>query len=435
MPARKDAATQLAEQMLQVLEAQRQLGPDSYPLTLRRLAELTDPTAPPDLIQKAAGKKKLFGTRVLAAFPKGGLDSLAAFSEDADRLAACPALLESLLDSLCTMDNPICEVGKLKGKVPSGLKQPLDEVVRRHIEQNTLPPGVAVVSIRDKPHLHLKRYPLPKPPDLELAENLIRVLMSQRQVGGDAYPLRFEKLIDLTRPGTDPALLKKALARPEFQGKALLALPKLKDPRLSPVALVEDGELLAASPLMLEATVNLTRSDTKQVCTIADMKKKVAPALQRSFEEAVSRWIEARSLPATVGCLLQAKGKHLLFLMSDVITNQATCPPPIRAEVSRPATAPPPAPVTPAPFAQAFDAAFARLEGQKRTSNYVSLVELRRALPCDRQTFDHGLHELRRAGRYTLSAAEGRHGISPEEQQAGIVEDGALLLHVSRRPS
>jgi hypothetical protein len=42
---------------------------------------------------------------------------------------------------------------------------------------------------------------------------------------------------------------------------------------------------------------------------------------------------------------------------------------------------------------------------------------------------------LRRAGRYTLSTAEGRHGLSPEEREAGIHEDGATLLYVSRKLS
>jgi hypothetical protein len=43
------------------------------------------------------------------------------------------------------------------------------------------------------------------------------------------------------------------------------------------------------------------------------------------------------------------------------------------------------------------------------------------------------LQRLRRAGRYSLSAAEGRHGISAEERDAAIPEDGSLLLFVSRR--
>jgi hypothetical protein len=58
---------------------------------------------------------------------------------------------------------------------------------------------------------------------------------------------------------------------------------------------------------------------------------------------------------------------------------------------------------------------------------------LRRALPHDRATFDRELRELRRAGRYSLSAAEGRHGIQREEQEAGIREEGSLLLFVSRK--
>ena len=48
MPSKKDAATGLTERLLAVLEAQRGLGADAYPLTLRRLVELTqlDPIVP-----------------------------------------------------------------------------------------------------------------------------------------------------------------------------------------------------------------------------------------------------------------------------------------------------------------------------------------------------------------------------------------------------
>ena len=65
--------------------------------------------------------------------------------------------------------------------------------------------------------------------------------------------------------------------------------------------------------------------------------------------------------------------------------------------------------------------------------NFVSLVALRRAVGVTADVFDHGLRQLRVAGRYTLSAAEGRHGITAEEQQAAIQEDGVLLLYVSQR--
>jgi hypothetical protein len=84
-------------------------------------------------------------------------------------------------------------------------------------------------------------------------------------------------------------------------------------------------------------------------------------------------------------------------------------------------------------FARDFAAAFDRLDAATGGHNHVSLVDLRRALPVERAAFDAGLAALRRAGRYTVAAAEGRHAIKPEERTAGIVEDGTLLLFVARR--
>jgi hypothetical protein len=43
------------------------------------------------------------------------------------------------------------------------------------------------------------------------------------------------------------------------------------------------------------------------------------------------------------------------------------------------------------------------------------------------------LRELRRSGRYSLSSAEGRHGLSEEEQEAAVREGDSLLLYVARR--
>jgi len=82
-------------------------------------------------------------------------------------------------------------------------------------------------------------------------------------------------------------------------------------------------------------------------------------------------------------------------------------------------------------FPTAFDRAFDQLDSGR---NFVRLAELRPALPTfGRAAFDAGLHELRAAGRSALSAAAGRHGISAAERQAGIAEEGAVLLFVSRR--
>jgi hypothetical protein len=426
MPARKkDPAAELAEKMLQVLEAQRQGGPDSYPLPLRRLAELADPAAPPELALKAAGKKKPFGERAVVARPRD-LDAPVALAEDAERLAGSALLLQSLLESVCTPASPTCDPGKLKSKVPARLKLPFEAAVRRRIEANDLPPGVAAVPVKKKTHLHLLRYPLPKAPEVELAENLVQTLREQRQRGDDAYPLTLDRLIALARPGADAGLLKKALVQPAFKEGVWLAVKNRPD---TPVALAEDLDRLADSPLLLETALRLARTDATQIFKPADLKGKVVPALKKPLEEAVRRRAEARSLPPTVGCLLQRK-TPLLFLLSDVGAApppRPTPPPPAAAAAVRP---------TPAvDFARAFDEAFGRLDRQRGGHNHVSLVDLRRAVPVDRPTFDAGLQDLRRASRYTLGAAEGRHGISPADQEAGLHEDGSLLLYVSRRLS
>ena len=43
MPSKKDAAAELAEEMIGVLETQRRLGPDFYPLTVGRLVRFIGP--------------------------------------------------------------------------------------------------------------------------------------------------------------------------------------------------------------------------------------------------------------------------------------------------------------------------------------------------------------------------------------------------------
>jgi hypothetical protein len=86
-----------------------------------------------------------------------------------------------------------------------------------------------------------------------------------------------------------------------------------------------------------------------------------------------------------------------------------------------------------ADLAGQFDEVFAQLDRQAGSHNLVSLVDLRRVLPYDRPIVDGTLQKLRRAGRYVLKLAEGRHGTSPVEQEAGIWEEGRLLLYVARK--
>jgi hypothetical protein len=329
-------------------------------------------------------------------------------------------------------------------KVPPAIRPAFAAAVQKRCADNDWPAGVTVLAAGKKKLLHLQRYPLPPSPQEALASRIVEALQARRQRGDGEYPASLDEVIDEAhallpptagnrqskgRTGKGAPLLKKTLSLPSFQAKVLVGLKNVAN---SPAALADDKAVLADSPTLLELLLVRTRTASNEVATVAELKKKVAAGLQREFEEALRRRIAGRTLPAGIGCLLQ-KNKPLLFLIGNVTSlHGARGMPAARAGE-------PPAPrgVSTAShvveFAGAFDAAFARLDREKAAHNLVSLVDLRVAVAVDRAAFDAGLRALRLAGRYTLSAAEGRHGIRPEEREAGIIEDGTLLLFVSRK--
>jgi hypothetical protein len=271
----------------------------------------------------------------------------------------------------------------------------------------------------------------------ELAEEMIRLLEAQRRLGPPSYPLTVRRLIELGTRHAPVAQIDKAIGKRSFQKRVVIARAKNRE---APIVLASDLEALAGSRLLLEFMLHSLRTPSNQAFSAAQLKAKTSRKLQQSFQTALDRQIEEGSLPPTVGWITISRTKKL-FLLADlhmgrqesgVTTLRPTAPPSIRAEgpsagdrlpVTDPAS----------PFAQAFDRAFDELDRRAGAHNFVSLVDLRAALPMAREAFDGELQELRRAGRYGLSAAEGRHGLSPEEQDAAIVEDGTLLLYVARK--
>src|SRR5262249_3440398 len=157
----------------------------------------------------------------------------------------------------------------------------------------------------------------------------------------------------------------------------------------------------------------------------SELKSKLTRKLQMPFQDAVNRWLTDGTTPPGVGWVLIRKSTKL-FLLSDLHVAGEANPihgraeehsalstehaVPIRTESYR---APTPTTSTSSKeaFESAFADAFASLDRQAGGHNFVSLVELRGAVPVGRERFDVGLRELRVAGQFTLSAAEGRHGI------------------------
>jgi hypothetical protein len=253
----------------------------------------------------------------------------------------------------------------------------------------------------------------------ELAEKMVQTLRQHKQRGA-ALPLTLEQLAHQADATATPRSILAAVhpQRKAFSQHAVVARKDLH----APVALLEDLPRLAASPLLLEFLLRCTRTASNQAASAAELKAKITSKLQKPFQESLVRQIEEESLPSTVGWLL-IKNSKKLFLLQDLHTGRRLPE----------ATSKEPAASVPADFGSLFDQMFQQLDRQGGGHNFVSLVELRQALPVDRATFDAQLRQLRLAGRYTLSAAEGRHGLRPLEQEAAITEDGTLLLYVSRK--
>jgi hypothetical protein len=417
MPKRPDLAAELSAKMTQALEARRAQGGATYPPTLGQLREEADPTATLELTFKAVGKLP-FSQRAIVA-KKKNLAAPVALNEDRDLLAASRSVLEFALEALSAAGPAPWALKKVSGQLDKGLRAPFEAVVVRQIAENDLPETITTISVRGKPALYLKGQPPPKPLEVELAERLVLALETQKRLGPEAYPERLSRLVELTGQTAAPKLLKKARTLTPFKSRVVVLVPKDTDPLL---ALAEDGERVAGHPGLLLSVLEAARTSATQAFSITDLKTRLAKPMQAAFVSAVRRQMETDSLPAGIGWI-GAKRDRLLFRLEDVRALQ----PPAPAALARPT------PAATADFATAFDEAFARLDRQAGSYNFVSLVDLRQALPFDRAMFDAELKRLRGAGRYTLSAAEGRHGITEEQSAASITEEGTLLLFVSRR--
>jgi hypothetical protein len=426
-----DPAAELAQKLRSTLEQQRQTGGE-YPLTVARLAALADPQAAPELVSKALAKKPFAAQWVIAN--KKDVNSPIALAEDAEKLASSPLLLEYALGLLCSADKPLHPPTKAVNKVDKILRSAFKAALERHIAENTLPSTMGMVTVRGKAQLYLQRFPPPpspppkKKPAEELSEKLVQGLMEQRERGPDAYPAPLHYLVERTGLAPAQRLLTQALGKEPFRSQAVVALPKRPE---SPVALADDRERLLATPRLLHLVLAMARTTDNQAVSAIDLARKLPRGLQVDFRAAVNRQVSEKTLPDELGVLV-VKKKPLLFLLADINAGSLPVPP---SSLPRPVTPPSePKPVPPPQdFAHLFDEAFVRLDREGGGHNHVSLVELRRAVPVERARFDAELQQLRRSGRYSLSAAEGRHGLRAEEQDAAIHEDGSLLLFVSRR--
>jgi hypothetical protein len=283
----------------------------------------------------------------------------------------------------------------------------------------------------------------------QLCQELLGSLERARGRGPEYYPLSLRSLAGGLDPRPPDLLVSKAAGKRSFDSRIVTVRRRNLD---SPVALVEDLELLAGSGLVLEFLLKTLGTDSNQAFSIAQLKARTSSKLQKAFQLALTRQVEENRLPPMVGWISIHRSRKLFFLADVHVAGERPSPSawPSRGQ---PMFVPQPdtehdGEAAPLPnggqraldsqglsFVQAFDCAFQELDRQAGGPNLVSLLDLRRALAVSREQFDQELRRLRLSGRYGLSAAEGRFGLRAEEQQAGLLEDGTLLLYVSRKSS
>ena len=216
----------------------------------------------------------------------------------------------------------------------------------------------------------MTRHPLPRPAEEVLAERMIDHLRSRR--GQSNYPMTLASLQRESAPDTNASLLKKALASPPFKQAVILGMKAKPN---APVALTQDRETLASSDLLLTEALREARSGSHQAVSVADLKKKVTRELQAPFATSLTQRREEGKLPADIGCILQKKAP-VFFFLEDLIRGprgsnaQSTLREPHREES----------------FESAFDAAFALLDQEKGSHNFVSLRNLRPRLGLARRS-------------------------------------------------
>jgi hypothetical protein len=157
----------VAGRLLGVLRTQKRLGHAAYPLTLRRLAELTDRT--PEVDVAAAVTKPTFSDAAVIAAPVPSKSKKANFApqmnanvalrEDVDLLAGSAEFLETTLGNCRSQTDRAFTIDEIikaaLGKWDKRLAKRFAELTQEKVASGRMPPTVGWISKKGKPLLFL----------------------------------------------------------------------------------------------------------------------------------------------------------------------------------------------------------------------------------------------------------------------------------------
>lgn len=444
----------LCQKLVKNLESLRSAGEAHYPAEFKSLLTKVDIAVDdPMLVAAIAQPQFSEATSVIAGkMPNAWI----AFRKDAEQCLGTEGFLKRLLLQQCNEATPEVKLSVLAKQLIKEFQPRFMELWRTHSDMNRSFGFVEFTSAgsKSKPDLLLRDARFPRAERL-LSAQLVKTLEGQKVVGGAAYPLTWNRLVELSGSKADLSLLQKATTVEPFSDRVLVAFPALAD---STVAFLADAADLAASAATLDAALSLLLNDENQA--IASDKLAAVRGMNLLFKghfaTAVERFVTLRQWPPGFAALKLSSKWHI-FRMKDLSgTLVATTVPEeqkskARKGIPSQAIAPvPPNPAAPAVptqpqatagaeddgFAQALEAAFEQLSAISRLPGCVSLVDLRPAMASySRDVFDSQLIRLRKTGQYSLSVVEGRYPLSDDEKAACLTIDNSAHLLLQKRTS
>lgn len=265
----------------------------------------------------------------------------------------------------------------------------------------------------------------------ESVSKLVSITESQRQLGGESYPIALVRLAELADASLEDTL--KAILG--TQGKKVLAIssPATKSTKSETLRHALVFLLSDAPELNLGRVVAAYLDKEPRAFSAKELLKSVSKPIAARFKRELDSYSSRDRLPPDVGSVAVMTGKtreRYFFLVKHALISQRRQAVPeatvAAASVER-------RPVQ--DFESRFEAAFDRLDREQGERNYVLLHGLRSLLAdVPREQFDAQLMKLRRAQRFTLDPSDGRHDrLTQEQLDAGIVEAGNRLVYAAKR--
>src|SRR5438128_1164995 len=131
-------------------------------------------------------------------------------------------------------------------------------------------------------------------PVVLLAEQLVASLRAARDQGGQDYPLTLQRLGALVQTDAPAEVRARAFKHRSFTAQVSLAQKKHPD---SPVALADDSQRLADSPLLLGWLLDQSCTPEAPAVALDKLARKVDAPLRAAFLAAVHQQVADGTLP------------------------------------------------------------------------------------------------------------------------------------------